>query len=98
VQAAGYMPNTLILSPADSEALDTLVAEAGTEHYVFSAGRFEEGLAHLARPVGAEWWDTAGGLASSPIALAPQSIPFASVPRLVRAVGAFGGHWALASI
>src|SRR5205814_6631540 len=28
---------------------------------------------------------------------APQKIPFASAPRLVRAVGAFGGHWALAS-
>ena len=41
LQAAGYSPDTLILRPADSEALDTLVATAvdGEEFYVFGPGQ-----------------------------------------------------------
>lgn len=38
VEAEGYAPDTVALSPEDAEALDTLVAESGTEHYVFPAG------------------------------------------------------------
>jgi len=38
IQAAGYSPDTLILRPADAEALDTLraTATAGEQYYVFA--------------------------------------------------------------
>ena len=43
--AAGYNPDTLILTPANSEALDTLVSgiSGGTADFVFGPGRFAPG-------------------------------------------------------
>ena len=43
--AAGYNPDTLILTPANAEALDTLVTgiTGGTNDYVFGPGRFAPG-------------------------------------------------------
>ena len=39
IQGAGYNPDTLVLDPATSQALDTLVADTGTEFYVFGPGQ-----------------------------------------------------------
>ena len=45
VLAAGYSPDTLILTPANAEALDVLVSgiSGGTNDYVFGAGSFAPG-------------------------------------------------------
>ena len=45
IQASGYNPDTLILTPANSEALDVLVTglTGGTADFVFGAGRFAPG-------------------------------------------------------
>jgi phage head maturation protease len=41
--AAGYMPDTLLLPPADAEALDVLQTAGSEKFYVFGAGRFAPG-------------------------------------------------------
>jgi hypothetical protein len=41
--AAGYNPDTLILTPAASEALDTLRTSGSEKAWVFGAGRFAPG-------------------------------------------------------
>ena len=45
ILAAGYSPDTLILTPANAEALDVLVSgiTGGTNDYVFGAGSFAPG-------------------------------------------------------
>ena len=45
LQAAGYSPDIVVLRPADSDALDTLVTglTGGTSDFVFGAGRFAPG-------------------------------------------------------
>jgi len=45
ILAAGYSPDTLILTPANAEALDVLVSgiSGGTNDYVFGAGAFAPG-------------------------------------------------------
>lgn len=45
VQANGYSPDTLLLTPANAEALDVLVSgiSGGTNDYVFGAGGFAPG-------------------------------------------------------
>ncbi len=45
IYAAGYNPDTLILTPANAEALDTLVTgiTGGTNDFVFGPGRFAPG-------------------------------------------------------
>jgi hypothetical protein len=42
IMAAGYSPDTLLLTPANAEALDTLVSgvTGGTNHYVFAPANF----------------------------------------------------------
>jgi hypothetical protein len=41
--ASGYSPDTLILTPAASEALDTLTSAGPEKIYTFGAGRFAPG-------------------------------------------------------
>ena len=43
VQAEGYNPDTVVLRPADSEALDVLTTSGPEEAYVFGAARFAPG-------------------------------------------------------
>ena len=45
ILANGYSPDTLILTPANAEALDVLVSgiSGGTNDYVFGAGSFAPG-------------------------------------------------------
>ncbi len=43
VQANGYSPDTLILTPADAHALDILTTGNGAQDYVFGAGGFAPG-------------------------------------------------------
>jgi hypothetical protein len=45
ILASGYNPDTLILTPANAEALDVLVTglTGGTADFVFGAGRFAPG-------------------------------------------------------
>ena len=45
LRAAGYMPDTVFLTPADSEALDLLVTgiASGTADFVFAPGQFAPG-------------------------------------------------------
>lgn len=45
ILAAGYNPDTLVLTPANAEALDTLVSgiTGGTADFVFGAGSFAPG-------------------------------------------------------
>jgi HK97 family phage prohead protease len=43
IQAAGYAPDTLIITPADSEALDVLQTDGPEAFYVFGAARFAPG-------------------------------------------------------
>jgi hypothetical protein len=45
IYAAGYAPDTVILTPANAEALDVLVTgvSGGTADFVFGAGRFAPG-------------------------------------------------------
>jgi hypothetical protein len=45
IYAAGYSPDTLILTPAASEAIDTMVSgvSGGTADFVFGAGSFGPG-------------------------------------------------------
>jgi HK97 family phage prohead protease len=43
VQAEGYNPDTLVLRPADSEALDVLTTSGPEEAYVFGPARFAPG-------------------------------------------------------
>jgi len=51
--AAGYAPDTLILTPAAAEALDVLVSgiSGGTNDYVFSPGQFAPNIWNLNRRV-----------------------------------------------
>jgi phage head maturation protease len=49
--AAGYNPDTLILRPADAEALDLLVTSTGTQDYVFSPGQPAPAIWNLSRRV-----------------------------------------------
>ena len=50
IQASGYTPNTLVLTPANAETLDTLVSgiTGADNDYVFGAGKFAPG--HDVRP------------------------------------------------
>jgi HK97 family phage prohead protease len=45
IQGNGYTPDTLVLRPADSEAIDTMVSgiSGGTADFVFGAGKFAPG-------------------------------------------------------
>jgi hypothetical protein len=45
LQAAGYAPDTLLLTPANAEAIDTMVSgiTGGTADFVFGAGSFAPG-------------------------------------------------------
>jgi HK97 family phage prohead protease len=43
IQASGYAPDTLILTPQDAEDLDVLQTSGPEEFYVFGAGRFAPG-------------------------------------------------------
>jgi phage head maturation protease len=47
----GYSPDTLILRPADAEALDLLVTTSGTQDYVFSPGTFSPNIWNLSRRI-----------------------------------------------
>jgi hypothetical protein len=51
--AAGYNPDAVVLTPADAEALDTLVSgiAGGSADYVFSPGQFAPGVFNLRRVV-----------------------------------------------
>jgi HK97 family phage prohead protease len=51
LQAIGYSPDTLILRPEDSEALDVLTTGAADEDYVFSPGQPAPGIWGLSRRV-----------------------------------------------
>jgi HK97 family phage prohead protease len=43
IQAVGYSPDTLILRPADAEALDTLTSSGPEKFYVFGPAKFAPG-------------------------------------------------------
>jgi uncharacterized protein len=47
----GYNPDTLILDPAAAVALDTLVADTGTEFYVFPPGQYAPTIFGLTRRI-----------------------------------------------